>query len=496
MSTPGPAPQPAAIGDAPRESIVASRTAGPKALRGSAMRSGGYAVTVGLSLIAVPLLIRHLGITAFGRYATVVSLVTIVYGLTDAGLVNIALREWSTRTSKDRTQTMRSLLGLRLELSIAGVVAGVAFALLVGYSKTLILGTLVAGIGMVLQAVANVLTVGLQGDLRFGWASVIDVSRQVVSVLLIVSLVLAGAGLLAFWAVTIPAGLVTLIFTATLVRGSMPLIPRLRGGHVWPLIRETVPYAAAIALNTVYFRVTIIVMSLIARPRQTGYFATSFRVTEVLIGIPALAIGAAFPILSHAAREDRERFAYASERTIELSLVAGAGLALLVILSAPFVIQVLAGAQGAPAARVLQIQGLALIATFVSTATGFGLLALRRHTELLIANGGALVANVVLTLVLVPVDQARGAAIAAVIAESCLAICQLILLMRAARVKVSLGALRAVTIAGLAGAIPLLLPVHALLRTALGLALFTGMLALQRRLPPEIGHLLQRRQPA
>ena len=77
--------------------LVGSEAAGPAALRGSVLLGGGYAATIGLSLISAPLLIRHLGISDFGRYTTVLALVTVVNGLTDAGLMNIALREWASR---------------------------------------------------------------------------------------------------------------------------------------------------------------------------------------------------------------------------------------------------------------------------------------------------------------------------------------------------------------------------------------------------------------
>ena len=80
--------------------LVASEAAGPAALRGSVLLGGGYAATIGLSLISAPLLIRHLGISDFGRYTTVLALVTVVNGLTDAGLMNIALREWASRSRR------------------------------------------------------------------------------------------------------------------------------------------------------------------------------------------------------------------------------------------------------------------------------------------------------------------------------------------------------------------------------------------------------------
>ena len=84
--------------------LVGSEAAGPAALRGSALLGGGYAATIALSLISAPLLIRHLGISDFGRYTTVLALVTVVNGLTDAGLMNIALREWASRTGEDRAR--------------------------------------------------------------------------------------------------------------------------------------------------------------------------------------------------------------------------------------------------------------------------------------------------------------------------------------------------------------------------------------------------------
>ena len=60
------------------------------------------------------------------------------------------------------------------------------------------------------------------------------------------------------------------------------------------LLRQTFLFGVAIALNSVDFRATVIVMSLMASATQIGYFAISFRVVEVLIGVPALVMAAAF----------------------------------------------------------------------------------------------------------------------------------------------------------------------------------------------------------
>jgi len=469
--------------------MVETRAAGAAAVRGGVLQSGAYVATFLLSLLSLPLLTNHLGLADFGRYSTVVALVTIIGGLTDAGVVNIALREWSTRHGEDRRQTLRLLLGIRLELGIGGVLIGVLYAVLAGFSSVLVLGTALAGFGMLLQILADLLAVALQGELRFGWPAIITVSRQIVAVAVIVALVLAGADLLPFLAVTIPASLMTLGLTVCVVRGQMPLRPALRGAQRWALLRDTIPYAAAIAINTIYFQVTILVMHQIASATDTGEFSLSFRVVQVLIGVPSLAIGASFPILSHAAHADAQRFREAVARILELAAITAVPVVLALVLGAPFIMRLLAHEHRATATAVLQIQAFALLATFVATASGFPLLALRRHTALLVGNCAALAANVALSFILIPILHARGAAISAVAAESCLAAGQLAFLLREGRVTMRVSTVAVAILAGGVGATAQLLPVISPVRAIVALLAYIVVLAACGRLPPEVTHL-------
>src|SRR3954452_15354181 len=98
-----------------REVLDSSR-AGRRAIRGGALRVAGYVAGLLLGLISVPLLIRHLGVADFGHYVTVQSIFAIAVGLTEGGLVSVAVREYSTRSGADRERTMRNLLGMRLVL--------------------------------------------------------------------------------------------------------------------------------------------------------------------------------------------------------------------------------------------------------------------------------------------------------------------------------------------------------------------------------------------
>src|SRR3954462_15977603 len=219
----------------PEPDVLATPAAGPAALRGSVLRTATYLVAIPLSLASGPLLVRHLRIAEFGRYITVASLMNLVAGVTEGSVNAIALREYATLGAQRRAEVMRSLLGVRLALSTGGVAVGVAFALAAGYDSPLVVGAVGAGVGVVLQAFQTLLTVPLQAELRFGWTALLDLQRQVVMVSLIVIGVLAGAGIVPFLWVSVPAGVIRAAGTPPLGRGRIPLRPALHRNVWWPL---------------------------------------------------------------------------------------------------------------------------------------------------------------------------------------------------------------------------------------------------------------------
>lgn len=474
--------------------VLDSRRAGPAALRGSAMRSGAYLAGVVLSIVSAPLIIRHLGVGEFGRYVTVVSLMNLVGGVTEGGLNAIALREYATLRGDARRDALRGLMGLRWALSLGGMAVGILFALVAGYDSPLVFGAVGAGVAVVLQAVQMLVATPLQGELRFGWVSTLQLLGQALSVALVVVLVLADAGLVAFLWIAAPVSGLLLVLTVALVGRDMPLRPSLRWASVWPLLRDTLPFTVAVALNVVYFRVTILVMSLQASALETGYFATSFRVVEVLLGVPALVVGAAYPILARAQRDDQARFAYAMRRILELSLLLGTWMAMCCVSGAQLAIDILAGDEGQPAVAVLRIQGLTLVATGAAVAAGYGLLTLRRYREMLLLNAGALVLTVILTLALVPALGAQGAAIATLGTETAVAVGVIAVLVRL-RPELRSGLRGTVPILAVGGAgvaAGLLLGLPSLAALVVANAVFAAGLVAVRRVPPELRDLLRR----
>jgi O-antigen/teichoic acid export membrane protein len=428
--TPPLAPGDEVVSEGTPPDLIDTPAAGGAAIRGSAIRAGGFVLVIGMSLASIPLLVRHLGVVDFGRYATVLSVVTIATGATEAGLTQIGVREFSLRSPAERDRLMRNLLGIRVTLTAAAVLLATGFSALAGYGGTLVLGTFLAGIGALLLATQNTIAVPLNATLRLGWVTAAEVIKQFLTVIAIVGLVVAGAGLLPFLAATIPSTLIMLGLTVLVVRGLMPLRPAFERSEWASIARDILPFAAATAISFAYFRLTMVLMSLISTATQTGYFAASFRVIETVVTIPYLLVSAAFPVLARAASDDLGRLRYALQKLSEVGLLVGLWISLAIFVGAPFVIDVIAGSKFKPAVDVLRIQSFAVTATFLAIAFQFGLLALRRHNALLIANGCALALSAAMAAILIPGHGAKGAAIATVAGELALALSAGILFVR------------------------------------------------------------------
>src|SRR3954454_9623997 len=444
--------------------LLDSPAAGGTAIRGTAVRTAGLGITLLLGLLSAPLVTRHLGEEDFGRYMSVFSLVTLVALLTEGGLGALAVRELAVLRDPGRRELMRNLVGMRAVLMAVGIAIAVGFAAVAGYGSELVLGTVVAGIGVFTYGAQGVASVPLAAELRLGWVTAAEVTRQIVFVAALAACVLADASIVWLLGATIPAG----------IAGTAVLAWALRGRGIWHpafdlaawrrILRDAIPVGLAGAIYSAYFRVVILMMSVIAAAVETGYFALSFRVVEVLVAVPALITGSMLPIFARAAHGDEPRLVFAFGRTYDMAVVCGVGLTLLTFAGAPLAMAVLTGDAASPATEVLKIQSFTLIAVAINSAYGAVLISLRRHRDLVTISLVTLVITVIAVAILVPAADARGGAYAALIGEWSLTAGAMFVLWRV-RPNVHPGqvvAVKAVAAAAVAGAVAAVVDIPAL----------------------------------
>jgi O-antigen/teichoic acid export membrane protein len=479
------------IGPDPTD-VLDTPAAGGRVIRGSILRTASYVAGMALSLVGAALMIRHLGVADFGKYVVVTSLIGVVAGLSEAGMTNIAVREYTTRTGRDREVLMANLLGLRVAITVVGIGAAMVFAVIAGYERAMVIGTLLAGMGLLLTTFQQTVSVPLGSSLRFGWVSGLDFVRQAGFVAAILALVAGGAGLVAFLAAPIPVAILVLLLSIVLVRGLVPLLPAFHRQEWLAILRLAAAYSAATAFAAVYVYAAVIVTSLVASEAESGYFGASFRVFLILLAVPSLLISSAFPVLSRAARDDRERLGYALQRLFDIAVIVGSWLALMTVVGAPFAIDVLAGKSFAESVPVLRIHGVAVAFACVALTFGFVLVSLHKHVTILIAAALALAMSVVLSLILVPMIGAEGGAVATLAAEATVAVLYGWTLYVRGDFRLELEVAARVVVATAAAAALALIPgLGSLALIILGSAVFFGVLWLIGGVPNEIFEALR-----
>jgi O-antigen/teichoic acid export membrane protein len=477
----------------PPEDILDRPDAGAKVIRGGAIRGIAYGATIVLTGATVPLMTRHLGVSNFGRFVTASSIVTIVAGVTELGLSGVGTREYALTAPAARRALLASLLGLRTALTVLGLAIAAPLMVLGAYPTVVVAGMLVSGVGLILLNVQQTYSISLTAQLNWGASSVFELVNTVVVAVATVALVIVGAHLFAFFFVSVVSSAAALLVSAVYLRGRISLLPRLDLSLWRGLVRDTLPYSAAVMVGILYPRVGLIAVSAISNAHQTGYYSTAFKVVEVIGGTSGLIAGSAFPVFARAGRDDHDRLRYAVGRVGDTVLIAGAYIALSLIVAAPFIIEVLGGKGFGPAVPVLRLQAIALLGGFLGTTWSYTLLSLRMHGALLRVTLAGLVMSIGLSAALVPSLGAKGAAIAAIACELVVAAGYLFALVRAhPHLRPGIAVLGRVALASAAGASVLLLPLPSVVQWVLASIVYLTLLLSMRAFPPELRAVLRR----
>lgn len=405
----------------PRD-ILDTPEAAQAVVRGGVWRAGSYLGANLLAVVMAALVVRYLGVKGLGRYATVVSLTTLVSGVFEAGLGSLGVREAAVLHGAEREQLLRSLLGLRAVVGAVGIVVAMVLALALGYSRVMVLGVGVAGTGILVYTLQTHYATALQVELRLAQYSALDLLRQAILTALVAAFIVLDSEMLALLAAPIPTNLVLLGATLWLVRRSMPMGASFSVRGWRRLAGSSIAVAAATATSVVYSQIAIVLMSVVSTQTQTGLFSASFRIFAVLAAIPGMLVASVLPILSRAAHGSRERLQGGLQRTCDVSTVLGAGLASLTIVGAPVAIAVVAGPGFDGSIDVLRLHAIALLPTAVIAFAGYGLMSLGEFRAILACNIIGLLITAVLAAVLGAADGAIGAAVGNLVGESTLAL--------------------------------------------------------------------------
>ncbi|MFN2470668.1 MAG: oligosaccharide flippase family protein [Gaiellaceae bacterium] len=430
----------------------------------TAAQTAARITTLGFAFLATVLLTRHLGVDGYGDYTAVLVYVTLFVVFFDLGTYTVLVRELSQGLGSP-SELVGKALGLRflLALVVAGVAAGLA-PLLYGSAgdERLRAGIFIGLFFIVFSAVGTTFAAPFQARLRMDRPAASEVISQAFLVGTIVLLVAADASF---------ESIIVAFVAAAAVNAAVLLAFLLREGGIrlqvdWPFWRRllvtSLPLGLALVLNTIYFRIDALLLSLLKESEEVGIYGLAYRFLEMATPFGYFFVASVFPPLSAAAAAgDASLVRDLTQRSFDVLAVAAIALVAAVTARAGDIAELVGGSEfvdaGTPLTIVIVGAGLA----FVTTYFAYLLVAINRQRAILTLSAATLAFNVALNLVLIPPYGYVAAAAVATTSEALLLAGSLVLAYRHAGFVASMRVpLRALAAGAVMFVAALLLPIH------------------------------------
>ncbi|MEK7565741.1 MAG: flippase [Patescibacteria group bacterium] len=377
----------------------------------------GKALSTTLGVLITIVLTRYLGPVGFGTFTFAIVFVTMFGTLADWGMTLITVRE-ASKNQKDANIIIGNVLVLRLIFAaFAATVAILVINFLPYPSEQKLLVSIAAAFLLALSIKTSFQIVFMIKLKMENWA-LSELGANGLSIILILFLVSYQASLPAI----ITALTIGHFFSAALAIllgwRLLPLKLSLWTKYSRHLLVESVPMGAILVLFTVYNRLDIIIISLIKGPEAVGLYGAAYRIYEVLIVIAAYFANSIFPLISNYAVTNREKLREIFRKSYVVLFLLGVTVALINFIFAPLGIAIIAGPKFAASVLPLQILSLALVVSYFNHLNGYTLIALGKQWTSFYIAIFALVINLILNIIFIPIFSYPAAAFITFITES------------------------------------------------------------------------------
>lgn len=448
-------------------------------LSNASIASGGRFINAGIGIFVTVLLTRLLTPAGYGQYSAILSYAMLFQIAGDLGLY-LTLTRLLGKSSQHRAD-IAAAVSLRMSLLgvlfFIGLLGAHIFSPFPGLN--LALGILM--VGLLLQSLSQ-LCIGIYQAASTIWpATVGDCLGRLIQ--------LAGIGWV-FWVGSRQAVLLaTVMFTAGAAVAfivHLYLLPHRR--FFWPrvswpqwqeLIKVSWPLGLLLVLNTIYFRVDMVMLPIWRHASEVGLYALAYRLIENLLFFPAMFGGLLLPHFSQALASERGR--HLLSETLKVIVLGASAISLLLLVLPEVIIGYIGGSQFLGAAILVKILTIAFILMCFGNIFGFVLVAQGKNKTLLTLYAILVGLNITANVIFIPRFGAVAAAWITVVTELIAASTAGVIVVRSIRPSYdTFWFLRWVGATAVSVAVTMSLPaaLPGLLKLAVALALFGALQAL------------------
>lgn len=367
----------------------------------------GRVGVIATTIITTAILTRLLGISGYGNYVFIVSLLMFFVTLADWGTGLIFVRE-ATKNDSDQHHFFGNALIFRLITSLVCLFVLNGLIILLPELRPLASPLRIASLILIFISIKTSSSIVFQTKLKFEFMAMVEV---IISSLFLLSLLL----LFIFSKKSINLDIVFTIFLLVNIIGSAisfywskklaSYTCRVDTKLIRQILVESLPTGALLLIFSIYNRIDIIILQLLKGSDAVGVYGLAYKVHDNLILGAAYLAGSLFPIISKFAISQNgssENLKNIYQKIFHLLVFFGGIMFLGTFILSPMIIQIIGGPDFLPSVTILRILIFATFISYFNHLTGYTLIALGKQRVSLLIAVITLLWNVSLNILLIP----------------------------------------------------------------------------------------------
>jgi O-antigen/teichoic acid export membrane protein len=365
--------------------------------------------------------------SAYGRFLGDVKFGELYFAITFILLIGFPLefgfnQQLTRDVAQDPDKALRYFSNtLLIKVVLWFVLYGLILLLcwLLGYSLEQRVLVAICGVTLLSTSIANTFAALHYALERVVYPAVGTILEKGLAALVGIMLLRHGAGVVVMAFILLGGSIINALWQATwffrLIGAKFSIDLTLVRG----LIRTSIPFLTYGVLGVIYYRLDTVLLSLFTNTATVGWYGAGYRLFDTLVFLPNLVILAImYPVFSKLSNTSEASLKLAIEKSMNFLLFCGIPIAAAMIAAAPNIIGFLYHRPDfIPAVPVLQALAPGLVFLYVNTIFNTTIMSTKQEKKITIMAAAALVFNLVLNFIMIPLFQQVGAAVVTSLTE-------------------------------------------------------------------------------
>jgi PST family polysaccharide transporter len=372
----------------------------------------GKGITVGISLVTTGILTRGLGVRAYGQMILITSVLVLFDCLADLGTRIIGVREAAKKETEEEKRIIFTNVGiLRLILSMISLVLSIVTVLMWSELRQIAVAAILGLAMIVFTSVAGSLEIIWQTKLKMELKVLVEILFPGLFFILLLKYG-SEINLVNVFVWYLLARIASLMIGVSLIKEKLN-ISQIDKKIIFKLLKESWPMGLYLLLFSAYDRAvdSLMISGMVVAVAKYGL---AYKIYGALLQPAYFLVSSVFPIFSSKSEGKKKIFLVSAG----LLFWSALGVVIIIMLTAPAIVSMLAGEGFEDSVLILRILMGALVFSYFGHLFGFSLISRDGQKEMMKLGMVVLFFNLVANLIAIPRLGIVGAAVVTVLTEA------------------------------------------------------------------------------